>query len=272
LNDIPIITDYLFTLVVAKLETNSFLDLLLPMTDHVEHISKTSSIDPDDPKLYWILRNADFKIWESADNSQVLWLFGGPPGCSMTGVSSFIAKQEASRRNDEVFYFSCSKEGSDAITTFTHSVLRHILNGSEPRQAKSIVKTFLSTLLFKIIQQDRSRFRDGRSSVITVEEILKAEGGGLLEALTEAVVEMKTIPDTPIVIDGIDKIGPDGARFLTRFCSHPTPSPKPKVLLTCRLDPNIKEMAVGVQCFILEYDKERQGLGTYYCLAVNLAN
>jgi hypothetical protein len=272
LNDIPIITDYLFTLVVAKLETNSFLDLLLPMTDHVEHISKTSSIDPDDPKLYWILRNADFKIWESADNSQVLWLFGGPPGCSMTGVSSFIAKQEASRRNDEVFYFSCSKEGSDAITTFTHSVLRHILNGSEPRPAKSIIKTFLSTLLFKIIQRDRQRFKDGRSSVITVEEILKAEGGGLLEALTEAVVEMKTIPDTPIVIDGMDKIGPDGARFLTRFCSHPTPSPKPKVLLTCRLDPNIKEMAAGVPCFILEYDKERQGLGTYYCLAVNLAN
>ncbi|KAF8535369.1 hypothetical protein BDD12DRAFT_912820 [Trichophaea hybrida] len=241
---------------VAKLETNSFLDLLLPMTDHVKHISKTSSIDSDDPKLYWILRNADFKIWESADNSQVLWLFGGPPGCSMTGVSSFIAKQEASRRNDGVFYFSCLKEGSDAIT-FTHSVLRHILNGSEPRQAKSIIKTFLSTLLFKIIQQDRSRFRDGRSSVITVEEILKAEGDGLLEALTEAVVEMKTIPDMPIVIDGIDKIGLDGSRFLTRFCSNSTVSPKPKVLLTCRLDPTSRNNC-GIPCIVIEYDKERQ--------------
>jgi hypothetical protein len=255
---------------VAKLETNSFLDLLLPMTDHIKNISQTS-IDPDDPKLYWILRDADFKVWKSADNSQVLWLFGGPPGCSMTEVSLFIAKQ-ASRRNDKMFYFSCSKEGSDAITTFTHSVLHHILNGSEPRQAKSIIKAFLSTLLFKIIQQDRSRFKDGHFSVITVEEILKAEDGGLLEALTEAVFEMKTIPDTPIVIDRVDKIGLDGSRFLTRFCSNSTVSPKPNVLLTCRLDPDIKKIIVGVPCIIIEYDKERQGLGTSYPLVVSLTN
>ncbi|KAF8535926.1 hypothetical protein BDD12DRAFT_750283, partial [Trichophaea hybrida] len=69
---------------------------------------------------------------------------------------------------------------------------------------------------------------------------------------------MKTIPDTPIVIDGIDKIGLDGSRFLTRFCSNSTASPKPKVLLTCRLDPDIKEIIVGVPCIIIEYDKERQ--------------
>ncbi|KAF8252014.1 hypothetical protein K440DRAFT_578372, partial [Wilcoxina mikolae CBS 423.85] len=228
------------------------------MADHDEHISTKSSIDPDDPMLYWILRDADFKIWESANTSQVLWLFGEPRGCAMTEVSSLIAKQEASRRNDAVFYFSCSMEGWDAITTFTHSVLRHILNGSNPHQEKSIIETFLSTLLLKIIQRDRSRFKDGGSSVIVVAEILKARGRELLEALTEAVVEMNTIQDTPIIIDGIDKIGPDGARFLTRFCSHPTTSPKPKVLLTCRPDPNIKEIVVGIPCIIFEYDKERQ--------------
>ncbi|KAF8245707.1 hypothetical protein K440DRAFT_603411 [Wilcoxina mikolae CBS 423.85] len=69
---------------------------------------------------------------------------------------------------------------------------------------------------------------------------------------------MKTIPDTPIVIEGIDKIGPEGSRFLTRFCSNSTVSPKPKVLLTCRQDPDIKEIIVGVPCIIIEYDKERQ--------------
>ena len=257
---------------MEKLETNSFLDLLLPMTDHLEHISKTSSIDPDDPKLYWILRNVDLKNWESADNSQVLWLYGGPPGCSMTGVSSFITKQEASRQNDEVFFFSCSKEGSDVISTFTHSILRHILNGSELRQAKSIIMTFLSTLLFKMIQRNRSRFKPGGFSVITVEDILSTRGRGLLEALTEAVIEMNTIPDTPIIIDGIHKIGPDGARFLTRLCSHQIESSKPKVLLTCRLDPDIMKIIVGVPCIIIEYDKERRGLGISYPLVASLAN
>ncbi|KAF8539937.1 hypothetical protein BDD12DRAFT_980659, partial [Trichophaea hybrida] len=245
------------TTVMTKLETSTFLDLLLPMTDHHEHISKTSTVDPDDPKLYWILRDADFKIWELANTSQVLWLFGGPPGCPMTEISSLIAKQEESRRDGAVFYFSCSMEGFDAVTTFTHSLLRHILNGSNPRQAKSIIETFLGTLLLKIIQRDPPRFKIDDSSVITVEEILSAGGRGLLGALTEAVVEMNTLPDTPIIIDGIDKMGPDGSRFLTKFCSHPTASPKPKVLLTCRPDPNIKERAVGEPC-IIEYDKERQ--------------
>ncbi|KAF8538511.1 hypothetical protein BDD12DRAFT_741116, partial [Trichophaea hybrida] len=69
---------------------------------------------------------------------------------------------------------------------------------------------------------------------------------------------MKTTPDTPIVIDGIDKIGLDGSRFLTKFCSNSTVSPKPKVLLTCRLDHDIKKEIVGVPCIIIEYDKERQ--------------
>jgi hypothetical protein len=253
---------------MVKLETSTFLDLLLSTTDHHEHILP---VDPDDPKLYWILRDADFKVWEPADDSQMLWLFGGPPGCSMTGVSSFIAKKEASRRDGPVLYISCSMEGANAITSFTHSVLRYILNGSDARQAELIIESFLSTLLLKIIQRDRSRFKDASPSVISVEEILKAKRDGLLDALTEAVVEIRTIQNIPIIIDGIDKIGPDGARFFTRFWS--IQSPKPKVLLICRADPSIKEI-VGAPCIdstIIEYDRERQGLRASY-LVVSLAN
>lgn len=258
---------------MEKLETDSFLDMLLPMTDRGEQMSKMSFIDPDDPKLYWILRDTDFKSWEAANNSEVLWLFGGPSGCAMTEVSSLIAKQEESRRNGAVFYFSCAMEGLDAITTFTHSILRHVLNGSNPTQEISFIETFLSNILFKIVQRDRPRFKKNLddSSVITVKEILSARGRDLLEALTEAVVEMHTIPDTPIIIDGIDKIGPYGSRFLTMFCSLPTASPRPKVLLTCGPVTNIKEIVDTVPCTILEYDKERQGLGTSY-LVVTLAN
>jgi len=251
---------------MVKLETSTFLDLLLPTTDHHEHISP---VDPDDPKLYWILRDADFKVWESADDSQMLWLFGGPPGCSMTGVSSFIARKEASRRDGPVLYISCSMEGT--ITSFTHSVLRHILNGSDAPQAALIIESFLSTLLLKIIQWDRSRFKDASPSDISVEEILEAKRGGLLDALTRAVVEIRTIQNLPIIIDGIDKIGPDGARFFTRFWS--IQSPKPKVLLICQADPNIKEIlgAPRIDSIIIEYDKERQGLRASY-LVVSLAN
>jgi hypothetical protein len=96
MNDITIIAEYLLALVVAGLDTGTFLDLLLPMTDQHHRISKMWSIDPDDPKLYWILRDADFTVWKSANSSQVLWIFGGSPDPAITGVSSLIAKQEAS--------------------------------------------------------------------------------------------------------------------------------------------------------------------------------
>ena len=254
---------------MAELETSTLVDLLRSMTDHHEHISKMPPIDPDDPKLYWILRDADFKVWESANNSQVLWIFGGPSDCAMPAVSSLIAKQENSRRNDAGFYFSCSIRSSDASTTFTHSFLRHILNDPNADQRKLITETFLSTLLLNIIQRNRSRFEGSDSSGITVKEILnKNSGGELLQALTEAVVEIKTISDKPIIIDGIDKIGPDGARFLKRFCSHTTTKPMPKILVTSSMVPLIKEIVDGAR---IEYDKERQGLATS-CPLVILSN
>ena len=258
---------------MEKLDTDSFLKMLTRMTGRDEQMSKMSFIDPDDPKLYWILRDADFKSWEAANNSEVLWLFGGPSGCAMTEVSSLIANQEESRRNGAVFYFSCAMEGSDAITAFTHSILRHVLNGSNPTQDISFIETFLHNILFQMIQRDRPRFQKhpGDSSVIEVNDIINARGCDHLEALTEAVAKMYTIPDTPIIIDGINKIGPYVSRFLTKFCSQSKASPKPKVLLTCGPVPNIKEIVDTVPCIIIEYDKERQGLGTSY-LVVTLAN
>ncbi|KAF8541766.1 hypothetical protein BDD12DRAFT_731270, partial [Trichophaea hybrida] len=132
-------------------------------------------------------------------------------------------------------------------------MLHHILNGSGDNQARSIVTTFLSTLLHKILERDRWHFREKDSSVITVEEIVNASlGGELLSALTETVVKIETIPDTLLIIDGIDKLGKEGAQFLEKFCSQA----KFKALLTCRPDPHIKEIVDGVLC--IEYDKERQ--------------
>ncbi|KAF8537671.1 hypothetical protein BDD12DRAFT_930582, partial [Trichophaea hybrida] len=136
-------------------------------------------------------------------------------------------------------------------------MLHHILDGSGDNQARSIVSTFLSTLLHKILERDQWRFREEDSSVITVEEILNASSGGeLLRALTETVVKIETIPDTPLIIDGIDKLGKEGVQFLEKFCSQAIISPKFKALLTSRPDPHIKEIVDGMLC--IEYDKERQ--------------
>ncbi|KAF8535668.1 hypothetical protein BDD12DRAFT_796848, partial [Trichophaea hybrida] len=86
--------------------------------------------------------------------------------------------------------------------------------------------------------------------------ILHALDDELLEALTEAVDHVQEINETSIIIDGIDKLGNKGAKFLETFCSQPFISPKFKVLLTCRPNTHFKKLVAGVSC--IEYDKERQ--------------
>ncbi|KAF8535046.1 hypothetical protein BDD12DRAFT_660917, partial [Trichophaea hybrida] len=224
---------------------------LLPITNQDEHFSP---INPDDPKLYWIFRDEEFIRWKSEHYPQVLWLFGGPPGCRMTDVSSYISNQATGA----VFYISCS---SVSTTTFAHSVLHHILKISDDCQAKLITNTFFSTLLLKILEQDQSYFRDDDSSIVIVKKILEASDGEHLEALTKAVGKIKEVQETSIIIDGIDELGKEGVQFLQNFCSQAIISPKFKVLVTGRPDPHTKKIVAEVLC-IEHKEQQREYDGT----------
>jgi len=195
----------------------------------------------------------------------------------MTDVSSHIACQEA---EGSVFYISCN---SVSTTTFTYSILRHILDVSDNHQAKSITTSFLSTLLHSIFNRDEQPFRDDDSPTM-IKTILNASGGELLEALTEAVGQMKKIEGKSIIIDGVDKLGREGAQLVQKICLQvtnwqATTSPKIKMLVTCQLHSDIMKLVAGLiestkgrQCpsisyplvVSLEYDKERQGSFTLH--------
>jgi hypothetical protein len=105
---------------------------------------------------------------------------------------------------------------------------------------------------------------------MTVKRILEASGGELLEALTDAVVEIESIQDTIIVIDGIDNIGENGALFLQKFCLKMMASSIFKALFTCRPDLDIKRIVNRFPC--IDYDKERQGLRQPFSLVVSVSN
>ena len=235
------------------------------MTNQGKHISKTASLHRNDPKLYWIFKDIGFKDWESADSPPVLWLFG-PPNRGMTDASLHLARERTSRTEKGlVFYFFCStmERESSVSTTFTYSFLRHILNGSGDYQAKSITTTFLKSLLLEILRREPSRFQEKDTPGTTVKKILDASNGELLKALTEAVFDIKDIQEASIIIDGVDKLGKEGAYFLKRFCEHIMRTTlKFKVLLTCLLGPDIRSIVDGMP--YIEYDKERKGLDAPY--------
>jgi len=243
------------------------------MTNQDEHISPINNlpINPDDPKLCWIFHDEDFIWWNSERSPQVLWLFDGPSGCRMSDFLSHIANEATGA----VLYLSCSSVST--TTTFAHSILRHILEISDDRQAKLITTTFLGTLLRKILFRRPSYLREEDSSITTVEKILDASASKLLEALMDSVVQMKEFQETSIFIDQIDKLNEEEARFLEKFSSQAVIGPKFKVLFTCQSDPNIKKRVAEGLCIehkerqrSIEYDKERQGLGVSYPLFVSL--
>ena len=258
------IANYPLMPVEPQTEKSTFLGLL-PMTDQGEHISKTASLHRNDPKLYWIFKDIGFKDWETEDNPQVLWLFG-PPDRGMADASLHLARERTSRTEKGlVFYFFCStmERESSVSTTFTYSFLRHILNGSGDYQAKLITTTFLKSLLLEIFRREPSRFEEKDTPGTTVKKILDASNGELLEALTEAVFDIKDIQEASIIIDRVDKLGKEGAYFLKRFCEHiMKTTPKFKVLLTCSSDSNMRGIVDGMP--YIEYDKERKGLGVPY--------
>jgi hypothetical protein len=270
-NDISI-TDHTLALVGPQTEKSTFLGLLPPMTNQDEHISEIKPIHRDDPKLYWIFHDMDFMDWESTNGSQVLWLFG-PRDRGITEVASHLvglANEKVSQTKGAVFYFFCSAAEieSSVATTFTSSFLRHILNGSGELQAKSIATTFVSTLLLKILYRDSSRFHKGDSSITNVKKILKASGGELLEALTEAIGDLKEIQYMSFIIDRIDRLGKEGVSFVNRYLEKTKETPECKAFITSLLVSDIKELVNWLPC--IEYDKERKGMDKHYAPFPNL--
>jgi len=237
--------------VLVRSETgkSTFLGIL----SQNNHIPNIPPICPTDPKCDWILRNIDFEQWELPDGPPVLWLLG-PPKHGMAEVSSHVVGKEKQKARN-VFYFFCSTaEKESLVTSFAHSLLHHILNNSGDDQAKAITDTYIRTLLYAILRRDS----DFPKKTIT-EIIDAAQRNEPLEALAEAILYIKEIIEISIVIEGIDKLGQQGVRFLETFCEHmKTVNSKFKALLAYELHRD-ENMVVTPPC--IEYDKERQGLG-----------
>jgi hypothetical protein len=149
--------------------------------------------------------------------------------------------------------------GNPSTAAFVYGFLRHIINGSGDAQAKSIATSFLRFALDIILQAGGEQFQELGTPGATAREILNASGDNLLGALGVTITEMKEMHRASIVIDGIDKMGQEGARFVKNYCLHMKEiAPDFKALLTSKPKLDIKRIADGM--LSIEYDKERLGM------------
>jgi hypothetical protein len=180
--------------------------------------------------------------------------------------------REGSEEEADTSGFNIICSGEDATTTtFIYEFLRLVMNGSGDSQAKSIAKCFFSAALRMILRRDEGKFQKPEPPETTAGKILDASEAELLEALGLSILKIKAIHGTSVVIDGIDKVGPQGARFIGTYCSHMRKiGSNFRALITGQPDPNIKRIATGMLC--IEYDEERKGVATPFSLAVGLSN
>ena len=256
--------NFLSTLSVASQENHRALDL---------------SLDYNQPKFHWIFRNIDYKKWNSASDSQVLWL-SGLPKCNIRQVSSYIVDQEknraeknrASGREHVVLHFFYSSEitrGSIAV----HTLLNQIVHCSPMDKRILIVRRFLHSLLEQTFEKEEAPnwnqrgFSEEDSPDTKIEKLLDASVDGLWAALG-AVLACEQGRELSIIIDGLEYIQYQRDKFIrgvSSFVEHlQQRTSTVKILLTSRPLAEIRDILDWLPC--IEHDRERNGLPVSYIL------
>ena len=254
---------------INDLNPDEFLPML-SVVDQDEHISTIPRLHRDDRRFHWVFKNMEFKPWDCANSSQVLWL-SGPSECNVDQVSSYLVGQEkhtALERDHLVlyFFFSAATRGESTATFFVHTLLRQIVCCLPSDKSLLIIQSFLHSVLEDTFKNEAGLYwnkqgsNKSRSLAENVREILGAPASELLTALGAVLHEEQQ--GLSIVVDGLDKVEyqrGDFVKGVRAFVEHlQQRTSKVKILLTSRPQPDIKEVFNGLSC--IEYDKERKGL------------
>jgi hypothetical protein len=249
------------------------------MVDQEKHRSTIPSLNYDQPKLFWIFRNMDFRKWSTAGCPQVLWL-SGPPECDIHQVSSYIVDQEKNRTSKTqylILYFFCSTAAKKeaVIVTFIHTLLDQIVRYSPANKRILIIRRFLHSLLERAFKKgrtdwERRGFKEKDPPDTNIKKILNAPADELWAAL-EAVLDDEEQRGLSVVVDGLDKVEHQrgelirGVRTFVKHLQQRTS--EVKILLTSRPLAEIKDLFDGLPC--IEHDRERKGPSVPHVLTLN---
>lgn len=237
----------------------------LKSVNQEQHKSKILPLDRDQLEFCWIFKNLDFQHWETANRSQILWLYG-PPECNIHHVSSYIVNEYSLKTQRTVLYYFCSSITSEkpAVSHFVRALLHQFICSSPTDKQKSIVGDFVRTLLEGIYKEEEAYYTElnlfNGSSEKWLKKIL---GTRVIKALWAALIAI--LVDAPggellVVIDGLEKIQDeigftkDIRAFVELLQQRDL---NMKALLTSRLQDDIKEVLNGLP--YIEHDKERRG-------------
>ncbi|KAH0521908.1 hypothetical protein TsFJ059_005838 [Trichoderma semiorbis] len=246
---------------IEALDLQRFLSMLPPV-DQEKYTLDTPPLDRETPNYYWIFRNEDFRNWDTADSSRILWL-AGPPECELRKAASSIIHLEMTRASTTprlVLYFFCSSAvvEESSIAVFILSIVHQIILSSEEVRRVLIASTFLRGVLSDILKNlppGQSLQFPGPNSHIR--NLLGASPNSLWTALW-AIMPFEQNPELAICISGIEHVRNNRIEFIRKirqFVDDLQRTSKVKILLTSGLDKDTAQEFDGLP--YIEYDKER---------------
>ncbi|KAL7945324.1 putative kinesin [Trichoderma barbatum] len=122
------------------IETSGLKQLLqlLPMVERSQNTPAIPTLDPNDPKFSWLLRNIDYKTWKSNDGPVTLCL-ASSLAYQLSQVSSYIVGQNKNT-NCPVIYFFCSHRENIEFDT-----------GQSAKQNMPLANILICTLFGQIV-------------------------------------------------------------------------------------------------------------------------
>lgn len=255
------------------------LDMFLPMLSVLDQDKHIPTTPPRyHPMFYWIFRNADYREWDRANSSRVLWL-SGPPECEIHRASSYIVGQEknAALKTDHLvlyFFFPSASRSEPIVATFVHTLLNQIVCCSPTDRSLSIIRSFLHSLLNEAFKKEAAPnwkdrgFGDVDSPDENLKKLLDAPVNECLTAL--GIVLNEEQRDLSVVVDGLDKVVHQRDEFIKgvrTFVEHlQQRTLKVKILLTSRPLVDIKDLFDGLPS--IEHERERKGQSVPYVLTL----
>ncbi|KAL2782992.1 hypothetical protein BJX66DRAFT_143516 [Aspergillus keveii] len=220
-----------------------WLFTMLSVVDQEAHNATIPMLDPDDPQFWWIFRNPDFFVWDSARSSAVLWL-SGPPDRNVHQISSYTMNKEQRADAESqklILYLFCSTlaKRRSAHVDFIHTFLHQFASGLPDGEGASAIKKFLRAL-HKLVFRDgwqTLRFGERDTPRQSITALLQAPFTHQWTALHTSL--SKSIQrELVVVIDGLDKVEVHKSDFLRGVCTMSILEERCKLLYSTRRERN----------------------------------
>lgn len=237
---------------------------VLPVSNYRHHKPVLKSMDHEDPKFDWVLRNVDFSQWSLERGFSMLCLTGPLHENILCQLSLYIMDLKKAAGYFVLPIFCSAMERNSSIATFLQVFVLELIYCSPEEQRTPIIRCFFSKLLEKPKVRDHREWKEKTFNedifLKYMRIILKRATVNELLTWLKAALDFGMERRLLVIIDALYVIRSmdESLGCVIPLLEHiQQRNPDAKILLTS--SEKLKTLNLFQDCLHIEYDKERNG-------------